>query len=468
MEVSPRALIGAGHVSREQQARAAAGGEMAAFTHPAGPNVAPSLVERALAMSARRAPAGQRLAGEVQSVAESRVGARLDEVRVHADSHAAGLARSIGANALTIGSEIYFAEGRYRPGTPEGDALIAHEATHAVQHGSAGDAVDADLMATWPTALGYFEIEMADRVAPARPGLEGHIRFFPAPNGPYSAEIGLVQAASVTNPSAGGLPWSFAGTAESERDILGTTGASGEPAGWHVDTTYADVAKTPSAPVSPSYPESVGFAPTHNEHGWLRSPTDTHPAQLYDYPGFAGGPIDYQFETVAQGMDNQTAYGALHWGFRIRAGAPTDEYMFSAPVPTPTFDIALERFRTFFTHEPVIVYFDTDRDTPGAAEAAKLTEVTTWMAAHSDVRLEIEGFADERGRVGYNRDLSQRRADMVAALLLGRGVDPTRIDSVIGRGETASFAAGAEGGQLQANRRVRVRFVRTATEMPSA
>jgi outer membrane protein OmpA-like peptidoglycan-associated protein len=401
-------------------------------------------------------------------MAESRVGASLHDVRVHADSHASGLTRSIGANALTIGRDIYFGEGRYRPGTPDGDALIAHEATHAVQHGSASDAVDADLMATSPTALGYFEIEMADRVAPARPGLEGHIRFFPAPSGPYSAEIGLVQAVRMTNPTAGGSPWSFAGTAESERDTLGTTGASGEPAGWHIDTTYADPAKTPSSPVSPSYPESVGFAPTHNELGWLRSPTDTHPAQLYDYPGFAGGSIDYQFETVAQGMDNQTAYGALHWGFKIRAGAPTDEFMFSAPVPTPRFDIALERFRTFFTHEPVIVYFDTDRDTPTAAEAAKLTEVTTWMAAHSDVHLEVEGFADERGRVGYNKDLSQRRAEMVAALLLGRGVDPARIDSVIGRGETASFAAGAEAGQLQANRRARVRFVRTATEMPGA
>jgi outer membrane protein OmpA-like peptidoglycan-associated protein len=142
--------------------------------------------------------------------------------------------------------------------------------------------------------------------------------------------------------------------------------------------------------------------------------------------------------------------------------------MASAPVATPTFDIALERFRTFFTHEPVIVYFDTDRDTPGAAEAAKLAEVTSWMALHSDVQLEIDGFADERGSAAHNADLSQRRADVVAALLIGRGVDPARITSASGRGETASFAAGAEAGQLQANRRVRIRFVRTATEMPIA
>ncbi|MDQ4048465.1 MAG: DUF4157 domain-containing protein, partial [Actinomycetota bacterium] len=35
--------------------------------------------------------------------------------------------------AFTVGSDVFFAAGEYRPGTPAGDELIAHELTHVVQ-----------------------------------------------------------------------------------------------------------------------------------------------------------------------------------------------------------------------------------------------------------------------------------------------------------------------------------------------
>jgi len=47
-------------------------------------------------------------------------------------------AQSIDAEAFTLGSDIAFADGNYRPHTADGRQLIAHELTHVVQQG--GDA----------------------------------------------------------------------------------------------------------------------------------------------------------------------------------------------------------------------------------------------------------------------------------------------------------------------------------------
>ncbi|HSK02980.1 MAG TPA: DUF4157 domain-containing protein, partial [Kofleriaceae bacterium] len=57
----------------------------------------------------------------------------FDDVRIHADEGGGALARQQGALAFTVGDHVAFAPGRYRPGSPEGDALLAHELTHVMQ-----------------------------------------------------------------------------------------------------------------------------------------------------------------------------------------------------------------------------------------------------------------------------------------------------------------------------------------------
>ena len=61
------------------------------------------------------------------------LGDSLDDVRVHHDDHADTLARSVSARAFTTGSDVYFAKGEYRPGSGDGDKLLAHALTHVVQ-----------------------------------------------------------------------------------------------------------------------------------------------------------------------------------------------------------------------------------------------------------------------------------------------------------------------------------------------
>ena len=61
-----------------------------------------------------------------------------ERVRLHDDPAAARLTRSLGARALAVGEHVAFGPNEYEPGTPVGDALIAHELAHVVQQGAAG------------------------------------------------------------------------------------------------------------------------------------------------------------------------------------------------------------------------------------------------------------------------------------------------------------------------------------------
>ena len=64
---------------------------------------------------------------------ESHLGDSLGDVRVHTGEAADTLARSVAARAFTTGSDIFFAAGEYRPGSSDGDRLLAHEVAHTVQ-----------------------------------------------------------------------------------------------------------------------------------------------------------------------------------------------------------------------------------------------------------------------------------------------------------------------------------------------
>lgn len=79
---------------------------------------------------------GTPLAEITRKKIEPYLNADLSPVRVHADSKAAAMSEALGAQAFTNQNHIYFNQGKYNPGTPNGDQLIAHESTHTVQQGA--------------------------------------------------------------------------------------------------------------------------------------------------------------------------------------------------------------------------------------------------------------------------------------------------------------------------------------------
>lgn len=64
-------------------------------------------------------------------------GETFGDVRLHVDPAAQKMTSDMGALAITVGPHIAFAPGAYRPETPEGDALLAHELAHVLQQRSA-------------------------------------------------------------------------------------------------------------------------------------------------------------------------------------------------------------------------------------------------------------------------------------------------------------------------------------------
>lgn len=62
-------------------------------------------------------------------------GTDLSSVRLHTDSTADKLSRSLQANAFTTGNDIFFRKGTYQPGTSSGDRLIGHELAHVATEG---------------------------------------------------------------------------------------------------------------------------------------------------------------------------------------------------------------------------------------------------------------------------------------------------------------------------------------------
>ena len=78
---------------------------------------------------------GQPLDASANTRMSTAFGHDFSKVRVHTDTHAAGLSNQLNARAFTIGSDIAFGAGEYQPGTMIGDALLAHELAHVVQQG---------------------------------------------------------------------------------------------------------------------------------------------------------------------------------------------------------------------------------------------------------------------------------------------------------------------------------------------
>ena len=79
---------------------------------------------------------GQALDSSVQRRMQSAFGQDFAGVRVHTDAKARELSDGLNARAFTIGNDIAFGGEEYKPGTPVGDALIAHELAHVVQQGA--------------------------------------------------------------------------------------------------------------------------------------------------------------------------------------------------------------------------------------------------------------------------------------------------------------------------------------------
>lgn len=126
------------------------------------------------------------------------------------------------------------------------------------------------------------------------------------------------------------------------------------------------------------------------------------------------------------------------------AAAPAEARVVEA-VPDDVVDGILARFAR--------VSFDTDSSALSAESKALLAENAAVMRTWPQVRVLVEGHADERGTTEYNLALGARRAAAVAQFLQAQGVSAAQVDTVT-FGEERPLVTGSAESAWSRNRRV--------------
>src|SRR4030095_2145180 len=82
---------------------------------------------------------GSSMDSGTKSFMEGRFGTDFSGVKIHTGDYAVQLSKQLNAQAFTVGNDIYFNSGKYDTGSNNGRHLLAHELTHTIQQGSAGN-----------------------------------------------------------------------------------------------------------------------------------------------------------------------------------------------------------------------------------------------------------------------------------------------------------------------------------------
>jgi peptidoglycan-associated lipoprotein len=76
------------------------------------------------------------------------------------------------------------------------------------------------------------------------------------------------------------------------------------------------------------------------------------------------------------------------------------------------------------------VHFETDSSSLDSNGKAALEANAQILQTHPELKVEVQGHADERGTIDYNLALGQRRAKSVVEYLAKQGVAPSRLPVV--------------------------------------
>jgi peptidoglycan-associated lipoprotein len=98
------------------------------------------------------------------------------------------------------------------------------------------------------------------------------------------------------------------------------------------------------------------------------------------------------------------------------------------------------------------IFFDYDTDSIRTDAQSTLSKDASYLASHSNVKVVIGGYCDERGSDEYNLALGQRRADSTKSALVQAGVSGDRI-RVISYGKEKPFCTQSDESCWQQNRR---------------
>lgn len=104
------------------------------------------------------------------------------------------------------------------------------------------------------------------------------------------------------------------------------------------------------------------------------------------------------------------------------------------------------------------IYFDTAKASIKDKSRAKLDNAVKLLKEYETLRLEISGHTDSKGDAGYNRELSQKRAESVKQYMVDAGVDGSRLETR-GAGEDEPIANNKKRAGRAKNRRIEFKLL---------
>jgi outer membrane protein OmpA-like peptidoglycan-associated protein len=104
---------------------------------------------------------------------------------------------------------------------------------------------------------------------------------------------------------------------------------------------------------------------------------------------------------------------------------------------------------------PQDILFDVDSTFVQPSLRSDLRALATNLQQYPNSSVAVIGHTDNTGTAAYNQDLSSRRANAVANILIDAGVSAGRVRA-IGRGEDEPIASNLSAAGRQQNRRVEI------------
>jgi hypothetical protein len=283
------------------------------------------------------------LDANTKEIMMSNFGYDFNKIRIHADQRAARSAKSLDALAYTVGNDIVFAEGHYKPNTIEGRKLLTHELTHVLQQSKLGEASPV-IRRKLNTLGGEWDTDKytAKPLGGKNIGVDIDLKFMP--KSPTNAtKIGLLQ---MVNSIQNGAPFVLGASPT----IRSRSIPSGDPnAGAHIDRRVTN--PNPVYAANSSASTLAGTTVSSNaDLGWHYNDStgrlkkkDAHLRDTPDLPT-AGNNSSQIFESTAlalEGTQEGTTYGSVEWGWKR-----DDTGAFSRlPLKVTTMGIPTETFR---------------------------------------------------------------------------------------------------------------------------
>ena len=201
------------------------------------------------------APRGRPLPADLRSPLRALVGDRVERLRVHDDPEADAVARARGADAVTVGVDVYFRGGKYQPDDRRGRALIAHETVHVAppDEGTValGEAQELGRLAREETRARAVERAVLDGADDVTVPVADHRPQGGSATHPVSGRT--VPSPSWSRPGSLTGPTPANATSRTAEGAAGTTAPGGRPPGTAASTAtarHADADRQMPAPAT--------------------------------------------------------------------------------------------------------------------------------------------------------------------------------------------------------------------------